>query len=711
MSTSRQLATTAPRSGSLATRQDHLPANNDRLDIASSLGFFRRRGSLILAFIAATIAAAVAYSIFAEKEYRAQTTVMIEQHADGVDAVTRTAAAQQPITGQIVETQLEIITSREMAASVAASLGLTAGMTDDEKRELIDTMVENVRAERTGESFAIAISFDANDPRLAAQVANQFARNYVDWEMIADKERNSAEQEEVNSRLAELRAQAQADTQALQQYRIANNLLSTSGATLTEQEIANFNFEATKARALAAEDQARLRTALSQLKSGSTGDDVGEALGSPVVASLRTQEAELARQVANMSARYGPNHPQLIRTENELSELRGQIQAEIGRVISNLQAKSEVSSQRLASLNSSVASARAKLSDNNAAMVQLTDLERAAEASQGIYETYLNRYKQLVAAEGTEKPGARVLTVAEVPLKPFSPNLKLNLALASIIGLGLGLIAAYIADAMSHGISNGEEVERDLDENFLASIPLLQSVNRATPHAVQAIRENPRSAFSESFRALGASIDQAAQGRPKVIAITSALPNEGKTVMSCCLANVFASGGERTMLIDCDLRRRGITRLLDLKADHQGLIEILTGEAPLDLEKMVGDRKFCVLPLSRMEEEPEHLLTGDAFVELLDKLRDHFDRIILDLPPVLPMASTRKIASHADAVVLAAHWRKTSSHAIRAARKRMPQELVNVVGVALNQVDMRKKAYLNQSDADYYYGRYKEYYA
>ena len=125
----------------------------------------------------------------------------------------------------------------------------------------------------------------------------------------------------------------------------------------------------------------------------------------------------------------------------------------------------------------------------------------------------------------------------------------------------------------------------------------------------------------------------------------------------------------------------------------------------------MGDRAFCIIPLLSGADNQEHLLTGQPFVDLIEKLRGHFDRIILDLPPILPIAATRAIASRADAVVLAARWRKTSTFAIRAALSRLPSDQVNVVGVALNQVDIRRHAYFNRNDVAFYYHQYKEYFA
>ena len=165
------------------------------------------------------------------------------------------------------------------------------------------------------------------------------------------------------------------------------------------------------------------------------------------------------------------------------------------------------------------------------------------------------------------------------------------------------------------------------------------------------------------------------------------------------------------MLIDCDLRRQGISRLLNMQEGQKGLIDVLDGSAPIDLEQYDGDNVFCVLPLSPSREEPEHLLRGQEFVDLLEQLRGHFDRIILDLPPVLPIAATRILASRADVVVMATKWRDTSRFAIRAALRRLPPDQVNVLGVALSGVDMSRRSFLNPHDPYFYYSQYKEYYA
>lgn len=711
MSDSRHLIAPASNKIAVPSRGNYLPATSDRLDLSGSISFFQRRFKLIVIVICLSVMAGLAISLLSEKTYTAKATVMLTNEANAAVRNPGTSDGRAIISSELVDTQVEIITSREMVERVAKANGLDKGLTAGQRRALITDMRENLSAERAGKSFALAIMFEAPDGQLAAETVNEFAKQYSEWELLDDQERNTQARKLIQSRLVELRTQANADTKQLQQYRIANNLLSTSGTSLTEQEISTYNQEVTRARAEAAEADARLRTALAQLRSGSNGDDVGEALGSSVISSLRLQEAQNAAEVANLGARYGANHPQLIRAQSQLGEVKSQIQAEINRVISNLRAKRDVSAQRLGSLTGSLAIARGKLSQNNAAMVGLSELERSAEASKGIYESYLSRYKELLAAEGSERPNARILTLANAPTLPTSPNLPLNLALSLAIGLGLGILAAYVVESIFHGITTPDEIEGGLGERYLASIPLLKSVETKIPHAVSAIQQSPHSAFAESFRTLGTSIEQAFVGDEQVIAITSALPDEGKTVTSCCLSYVLAQSGKRTMLIDCDTRRSGISRLLDMQSHENSLTEILNGTKKLNLDRLDDDRIFCVLPLNPSDIDSDHLLMGPAFTNLLEQLRTRFDRIILDLPPILPIASTPVLASRADVVVVMAHWRKTSIHALRTALKRMPPDKVNLVGVALNQVDLRRKAFFDREDPAFYYKKYSEYYS
>ncbi|SNS94042.1 capsular exopolysaccharide family [Sphingomonas laterariae] len=704
MNSNQIVSTSGGQSREVSTAAPTLLVQSDRLDLSGTVSFFRRRLRLMAAIVALAVLAGAAITFTRPTLYTASSVVSVETPQDDLETVAAATATPTPTDGYI-GTQVEIIESRQLATQVAQDLGLLKGRSEAEQRAAIDELQRNVTAFRRGESYTIEILASSADPRHAALVGNAYAEQFTRWEQRAERNRKRKTIDQIAVRLRDLRAQAHADTEKLQHYRIATNMLSTSGASLAEQEISGYNQAVTTARAEAAEDQARLTTAQAQLRSGSTGDDVGEALGSVVISALRARESEVGGEVARLRARYGPNHPDLIRASGELTEIERQIDAEIGRVISNLQARQRVSQQRLASLTGSLSAARQKLSHNNQAMVGLSEFERQAQASQELYEAYLNSYKKLLANEDLGRPNARIISMAVVPTVPSSPNVPMNMILSVVIGIGLALVAAIIAESLFNGVTSSDDVQHKLGLHFLGSIPLLESVSKMR-QPVAAIIAEPRSAFTESFRSLRTSIEHAIAWRPQVIAVTSALPREGKSTISACLAEVLAMGGARTVVVDCDWLARGTSRLLDLAPDRPGLIELLDGRSTLSDVLVEGASNLSILPVGAASGDPEPLLTGNEFERLIQELRGRFEYVVLDLPPILPLAATRIMAGRADATIMAVRWRETPMSAVRAAIDQMPFDRVNLIGITMSHVDMRRARQYGSNDVvGYYYQR------
>ncbi|WP_181814780.1 GumC family protein [Sphingomonas aracearum] len=714
---------------------------DDRIGFRSIWSIFRRRLGTFLTVLLAVLALGLFITLRTEPGYTASASVALKGTPEQI--APSAPGDRMPVStlpsDAYVDTQVAVITSDEMARRVAAALGTadlpklavdqprrgflsrllgTAPAAQPRQRtaaERMNAAVEYLKrmitVRRSGSTWALQIQVDSGDPKEAAQVANAYANAYANYDLSDQQAQGRRANELVAQRMEQLRAQALADTEAVQRYRIAHNLLSTTGATLTEQEISSYNQEVAQARAQAAEDQARLATARGQLRSGSQGDDVGEALGSGVVSSLRSQQSAAAAKVADLSAHYGPRYPDLVRARSELASINAQIKAEIDRVISNLAAKAQVSRERLGSLSGTLSGARAGLAANNGAMVGLKDLEQRADTSQALYQSYLNRYKDLSAREGTEQATAAVLTAAQVPSRPTSPNRLLNMALALALGCGLGLAAAFGRELAFSGVTTGDDVTRRLGVRYLGLIPTLSSVSKSGDKPTTTIVSEPRSAFAESFRSLRASIRFAAGPEAKVVAISSALPNEGKTATAICLARSMALSGDRTVLVDCDLRQKGVSRFVRGSQERPGLVEVLRNANTLD-EALILDQQtgLYILPVAYALQEAE-LLTGAEMDELLVKLRNRFDWVVLDTAPVLPVADARLMLDKSDATVFAVRWRQTPDHAVRAAFRQLPRGRDSVSGVLLTRVDLKKLTRFGFGDESFYYDRYKSYYA
>ncbi|HWU15961.1 MAG TPA: AAA family ATPase, partial [Caulobacter sp.] len=597
----------------------------------------------------------------------------------------------------------------------AARARAVPGAAEAEKQAVIAAVGKQLSIRRVGLTYSITISFKSTSAVKAAKIANAFADNYLQSQLTTKFDATRQANSFLNSRLDTLRVQMQEADAAVSNYRVANNLLSSEGTTLTEQEISAYNQQLAQARAQQAEDEARLRTARAQLAAGSNGDDVGEALSSQVVQNLRAQRAGVSGRVADMSSRYGDKHPDMLRAQRELADIDQQIQAEIRRIVSNLEARVRVSQQRTASVESSLGGARGTLAANSAASVHLKELEGNAEAARNVYQSFLDRYKQTGAQEGVEQADARVVSYATPPSHQSSPNIMLALALSVVAGFGSGLAAVIIAEIMDAGLATSEDVERKIGLPSIASVPLMSSVAEAGERGIQPIDyvlRKPLSGFAEAFRSLRTSILYAVPGQHgKSVVLTSALPGEGKTTTSICLARVAAQAGSRVLLVDCDLRRRAVTRTLGLTADN-GLAEVLHGSVSLENAVLLDQASGAyVLPLAHTASSTEDVFGLPAMDQLLARARGSFDLVILDTAPVLALADTRILANKVDLVVLLARWRKTPARAIGASVRLLQQSNAQLAGVALTQVDMNAQSKHGYGDAGYYYDEYKKYYA
>ncbi|MDZ4052042.1 MAG: polysaccharide biosynthesis tyrosine autokinase [Phenylobacterium sp.] len=720
----------------------------DQFDLRRLFNIFRRRVRLFAAVAALVFLAAIFVTFTATPMYTATANVMLDTRQEQVVNVEAVLSGL-PADSSVVDTEVEILKSRRLAERVVNALQLSQDpefnselappsvlsnvkdsvlgvfgaakprdIPDDPiaqqkaQERIVDAVLNRLSVRRAGLTYVINVSFESESPTKAATIANKFAELYLLEQLEAKFDATQQANTWLNTRLEGLRQQVLTDEAAVQNYRIANNLLSAAGTNLTETEISNYNMTLSQARAQVAEDEARLSTARSQLARGSSGDDLGEALSSPVIQQLRQQRATVSAKVADLQGRYGERHPEMLTANRQLTDIDAQIQAEIQRIISNLEAKVQVSRQRAGAISGSLSNARGTLVGNNQAQVRLNELERTAEASRTLYESYLNRYKETSSQQGIEQSDARVVSSATIPTGQSSPKVPLNLALGLVLAMGCGLGAVVLAEMLDSGLATAEDVEHRLDVSYLGAVPLLASVAEGKASSpIDYVIDKPLSSFAEAFRNLRASVIYSRLGEGvKVVAITSSLPGEGKTTTSVCLARSAAQQGLKVILVDCDLRRRSVNRLFGAEP-ARGLIEVLAGEATLDEDLTVDQTTGARLrPLAKSSMTPKDVFGSAAMDRLLEELRRTYDLVILDTAPVLPVADTRVLAPKADVVVFLAHWRKTPQHAIEAAFRLLSGTGAHLAGVALTQVDMKQQAKYGYGDPGYYYAEYKKYY-
>jgi len=730
---------------------------SDNLDFAAALDIARRRYGVFLIVVGLTFVLGLALIFQQKTAYTASAGVMMDPRQLQLFQanVSPNVSADQSLSTEAVATQVALIQSRSMAEQVVDQLHLEKdpllgveplglrneivrsilgllgaarpppAVAPEEKRVLtVADVMAHLEAQRLGFTYVITISYTNPSAEKAAEITNAFANAYTQQSLQTKSDANRQASGYLNSRVRELSDQAAADATAVQQYKIAHNLLGAEGATLTQQEISNLNQQVAAARAEAASDQARLDTARAQVRRGSNGDDVGAVLGSPVVETLRSQRAQVSGQLAELNSRYGPRYPDVLKAQQQLQDLDVQITAEIQRVISNMQATAQVSARRLASLEGTLSQSRGTLATDTKSIAGLVELQQKAAASQTLYDNYLARFKEIMTSAGTEQSDARIVSRAQVPNKPSSPRLLLDAALDLIVAAIFGFIASVIAELMDQSFGSGLDIERRVHAPCIGSIPLLASVakgGRQPP--VEYIVSHPFSVFAESFRNLKVSVVQSAAqigareggardvGRGTILAVTSALTGEGKTTTSVCLGETSSLQGARTIVVDCDLRRRSLQRFVD-QGPEAGLVEVVHGDVALEDALVIDDLTGVhYLPLSHGKLTATDIFGSVAMDGLLDQLRSRYDFIILDTAPLLALADARTLASKCDAVILLCGWRKTPEDALKSAIRLLRAAGAPLIGISLTRVDVRKQAANGYGDSAYYYRESRGYHA
>jgi exopolysaccharide transport family protein len=717
-------------------------------ELARLVDMFRRRLWIVMLTAALVFTAVAFLTASATRLYTGAAEVQLDLQRRNVLSDIDSAVTGNPPDSSRVDTETQILSSRTLVARVVDSLNLAddpefAGKSESgglkatfarmfgkpaaasvvEKARLRSAARERAIAKltkardvrRVGLTYILQVSATSESPVKAARLANSFAELYLTQQLENKYDTIARANEWLARRLDALRQEVQAKERAVEVYRAQNGLLSASGSTLTEQAISNLNLQMVAAKADLSEREARLRSIEGALARGANADTAAEALGSVVIANLREKQADIARRKAEISAKYGPRHPEVKRVDEESADIEKRIDQEVSRIVASLRNEVEIARNRVGSFQGSLGAQQTDLAANNVGAVKLRELERDAEASKILYEGFLSRSKQIAEQGGVEQPDARIVSRAAVPNIPSSPQTRLNLAIGLIMGLALGALLALLLEFFEQGLRSAPDVQDRLRLPCLGALPYLDKRTRMVDMELvppeSYVLRRPLSAFGEALRGVRASLFFSSPDRPvRVLAVTSALPDEGKTTTALALARISALAGSKTIVVDCDLRRRSATHALGLDVEN-GLTELLFGAARLEdvIQKDVGSGAD-ILPLAQAEFTPRDLFNSSAMRELIEELRKRYEVVILDTAPVLPLADTRMLAPLADSVLLVVRWARTRHSAVRSAVEQLRAHGADVGGIVLSGVNSSLMARLIDDRPDNYSELYQTYY-
>lgn len=699
------------------------PALNPAEQVRRAIAALRRRWLAAAAVFLFVIAATAVYTWRQPLAYTATANLVVNARVLNVVSPDQGVVPTAPPGDAAVNTEVQILQSDEVARRVAQAMDagpiphfseqLTNQPLAEARERVAGALRSKLAIARPGSTNVLGVSYTSTDPTVAALIANEFARQYL---VVKSSTRQTAARSadvELAQQLETLRGEVESAEAAVAHYRQANNLLTADGSTLTEQEVSLYKQQDAAAETTLAEDHARLNTARAQLRGGSEGGDVGEALGSGVISGLRQQRAQASAKLAELQARYKPGYPDVVKAKSQLADIDSAIQGEIGRVVSNLEARVQVSEQRAATARSITGSAQGQLATNTAASVRLGELQRRADALRSTYASMLARRNAVTSEAMIGTGDARIFSPATVPERPTSPNRKLNMAIGGVMGLLLAGVTVWLLQAFDRGIVTSADAERSLGLPHLANIPLLRSIARGEERRISPVDfvlERPLSLLAEATRNILLAAERGSRRRGVgLLAITSSRPEEGKTTLAIIAARASAFGGRPTLLLDADVRRPSVAATLGL-TPVAGLIEVLSGQATIKEALLKDEASGCwVMPTLVKRYAPDQMPTSERIAELFGQLAGMFDTVIVDTAPVLAAVESRIILQHVDGVVFAVRWKKTLLPLVRASLKRLASVDVEPIGVVLTMADMRAIERYGPNDVDHGYRTYENY--
>ena len=553
-----------------------------------------------------------------------------------------------------------------------------------------------------GKSFIISVSFSAAEPAFAQRVLTRHLALFQAGQ-VATKGRLITQAEGWFAReLDALHSKLVAAEARQQAFRNQNQLVRAGGETVPARQLTTITNQLSDAQSDLVRKEARYRELSDAAGSGSAADTA--ALSSELVQRLREREALAAQRVAVLEQSFGPAYPPVVSERKGLADIQGRIARETQRLTASAASDAVIARANVAELEAKLDKANRKLGEINNRELTAAQLERDIEIDRHLYDDLLLRSKQVSIQGQLQEPDTRIVSPATLPLRPSFPRKGVLLAISMSAAALVGGAASLLTDLLgAHKASALDEVGAACGAAGLGIIPRLSASERRRVAAPK-----PGSYLAATLQRLKNSIVfRCGNQNPQVTVFVSALPADGKTVLATSYAHALASGGERVLLIDADLRRRGLTRNVAIDA-KQGLAECLTG-LPLE-DCIIRDQSggVDVLPAGHMHSDPGELLTADRVHNVLVAARHQYSAIVVDTPPVTVVDDALQVIAQADATVMVARWNRTPLGAIRKALGRASLADGNVVGVVITAVDMRK--YRSGADTPASFAQSKSYY-
>ena len=660
--------------------------------------------------------------------YTAQATLQIDREAariiDSEDVTPRENMMQGE---EFFQTQYGLLRSRSLAERVIESLGLAssnealeamgveapeaggtaAAQAARRRAAALKALQDNLGVSPVRGSRLVAVGYNNPNPVVAARIANGFAENFIQSNLDRKFESSSYARRFLEERIVQTKERLESAERQLVAYAANQQIVNvgepsegaaSGGATesLTSSNLVALNsaLARTRAERVAAEERWR---------SAATTDimTLPEVLQNPTIQRLTEQRALLDAEYQQKLSIYQPDYPEMVQLKARIDEADGQIRTIAGNIRSSIQSQYQIAANQERSLQAQVNGLTGDVLDLRDRSIQYNILQRELDTTRTLYEGLLQRYKEVGVTGGVTANNISIVDLATAPREPSKPNMLVNMALAALLGLGLGVLAALVLEALDETLATPDDVEKKLGIAVLGVVPLLDK-GETTASALFDIR----SGFSEAYYSLRTALQfSTPDGAPASLLVTSARPAEGKSTTAYAIALNLARVGKRVLLVDGDLRNPSMHRVVGVE-NERGMSNLLSGSADLaGVVQPTRQENLFFIPCGPLPPNPAELWGGDRLRQFLAETRNNFDHIIIDGPPVLGFADSPMLAAAVSGVLFALESRGTRRGQARGALKRLLVGRAHLLGAVLTKFSAKSTSYGGYDYAyDYHYG-------
>ncbi|MEW6068890.1 MAG: polysaccharide biosynthesis tyrosine autokinase [Nitrospirota bacterium] len=696
-----------------------------------------RRKWVVITFLVVVVTTVIIGTFMMSPQYKATVTIKIDKENPNILAFKDVVGVER-VEEDYYQTQYKILKSRNLAKRVIRSQRLNTNpefVPAEKKKEdkpdnnpllkqdnpleddgissdLIDSFLARMDVDPVPKSRLVNVSFISHDPELSASIANAIGDAYIGFNLESKVEATYQARIWLEKQLEDMKAKVEQSEEKLNKYAERNKIIflkekegESDSENIIMKKLSELSTNLTVVTADRIGKEALYRETLSADPESSS-----IVINNSLIMSLKKEFALLESEYNEQLKIYKPDYPKMVKLREHIDQIKKKIDHEMEKVISSIKADYEVAVQREKRLDAEVESLKKEALNLNQRAIQYQILKREVDTTKELYNGLLQRLKEAGVSATLTASNIQILDRAEFPQKPFKPRKSLNIILSMIIGILGGIGMAFFIEYFDNTIKTPEDIEKKI---YLPSLGLIPHyTDNKNIHALEYITHSDgQSPISESYRSIKTFLLLSAGGSPpRVIMVTSAERDEGKTTISTNTAIALIRSNVKVVIIDADMRRPRLHRIFGLDNDI-GLSTFLSGNVELGdgMIKVSEIPNLDIIVAGHTPPNPAELLSSYRFRDLIQDLYSRYNFIVIDTPPTLGISDPLIVSQHADGVILVVRCGKTPKEAVQETRRLLDNVNAKILGVILNSVnlsDIRFGHYYN-----YYRYYYKSYYS